>query len=156
MAINRRFASTGGGGEAFDPSGLEADIAALESDVNDEFVTVGNRLDSFDGISNVGSVGSTLTITPGLGNGGIKLITLTDDCTITFNSGLGDKLNSLELVLAQDATGGREVTWNETVKWPGGVEPTLSTAPNAVDRIIFTSYDGGSTWFGDLVGLGYA
>lgn len=150
MAINRKFASTGG--ESFDPSDLIADIG----DLNTGLTAAGVRLDSFDGISNIGAVGSTLTVTPGLGNGGIKLITLTANCTITFNNGLGDKLNSLELVITQDGTGGRTVTWNETVRWPGGVAPTLSTAAGAIDRIIFTSYDAGSTWYGDVVGLGYA
>lgn len=172
MSINRRLPVVGGGGG--DTSAIEADITTLdgrvdtaETDINavestvathtSTLTTVGQRLDTFDGISNIGNVSSTLTVTPGLGNGGIKQITLTAPVlTISFNTGLGDKLNSLELVITQDATGGRTIVWNETVKWPGGLEPILSTEPGAIDRILFTSYDGGATWFGDTIGLAYA
>jgi len=165
MTINRRLPVVSGGGEV-DLGPIESDIATLETTVGghttdiaglaDDFESAGFRLDTFDGISNIGPVGSTLTVTPGLGNGGIKLITLTTNLTISFNNGLSGKLNSLELVITQDATGGRLITWNETVKWPAGSAPVLSTAPGAIDRIIFTSYDNGSTWYGDLIGKGYA
>lgn len=167
MTINRRLP----GGGTVDLGPVEADIAALESadtaldgrldtlepTVANHIELVNLRLDNFDGISNIGNVGSTLTVTPGVGNGGIKLITLTAaNLTLSFNNGLGAYMNSLELVITQDATGGRTITWNETIRWSGGAAPVLSTAPNAVDRVIFTSYNGGSTWYGDLIGKGYA
>ena len=48
---------------------------------------------------------------------------------------------SLTLVVIQDSTGGRTITWPSTVKWVGGTAPTLSTAANAIDIISFF-YDG--------------
>lgn len=45
------------------------------------------------------------------------------------------------LMVVQDATGGRTVTWPASVLWPGGSPPVLSTAANAVD-IVSMIYDG--------------
>jgi hypothetical protein len=53
---------------------------------------------------------------------------------------------TLMLTLIQDGGGGRSVTWPGTVKWPGGIAPTLSTAAGARDKIALdwdgTQYDG--------------
>lgn len=46
----------------------------------------------------------------------------------------------LFLRLIQDATGGRTVTWPAGVKWPGGVEPVLTTAPNNWDTFTLRCY----------------
>lgn len=43
------------------------------------------------------------------------------------------------LTVVQDATGSRTITWGSAFKFPGGVAPTLSTAANAVDELIFDS-----------------
>ena len=53
---------------------------------------------------------------------------------------------SIILVLKQYSTGGKLATWPGTVKWPGGVAPTLSTGNNAVDIIAF--YYDGTNYFG--------
>jgi hypothetical protein len=39
--------------------------------------------------------------------------------------------------LTQDATGSRTVTWFDTIKWPGGSPPTLTTTPNHSDWFCF-------------------
>jgi hypothetical protein len=120
-------------------------------------ITLPERLDMLDGISSVGNVGSTLTVTPGNNNGSVKLITLTSaTCTVTFNNPVDTtRVGTLEFVITQDGTGGRLITWPGSVKWAGGA-PTLSTAAGSKDRVIFTTYDGGTTWYGDLIGKGYA
>lgn len=46
------------------------------------------------------------------------------------------------VILIQDATGGRTVTWPSGILWPGGVIPVLSTAPNAVDIFRFLYISG--------------
>jgi len=66
--------------------------------------------------------------------------------TYTFTSPVGVGRFSLKLV--QDATGSRTATWPATVKWAGGVAPTLSTAANAID--IATFYWDGTNYFGTL------
>ena len=48
---------------------------------------------------------------------------------------------SLTLILVQDATGSRTITWPASVKWSGGTAPTLTTTANAID-IVSLLYDG--------------
>jgi hypothetical protein len=50
------------------------------------------------------------------------------------------------LIVKQDATGSRFVTWVTTVKWSAGAAPVLSTAANSTDIVSFI-YDG-TTLFG--------
>jgi hypothetical protein len=56
------------------------------------------------------------------------------------------------LVLAQDATGGRTVTWPGSVKWAGGLPPTLTVGGSKIDVFSFFTSDGGTTWFGFISG----
>lgn len=68
-------------------------------------------------------------------------ITLTADCTLTFPVAVAGK--RFRLALIQDATGGHGVTWpSASVKWPGGVAPTLTTTAGATDLFEFECYDG--------------
>lgn len=50
----------------------------------------------------------------------------------------------------QDATGNRTITWNAVYKFPGGIDPVLSTGANAVDLISFYC-DGTSMYGGSLL-----
>ena len=80
----------------------------------------------------------------------VTYMTLTANCTLTFPSAVRGK--SLTLVLLQDATGSRLVTFPAAVKWPGAVAPTLSTAAGKVDYLAFVCADG-ATWAGFPSGL---
>ena len=40
-------------------------------------------------------------------------------------------------------------------KWPGGTAPGLPTVNNAVDILSFITYDNGTTWYGNLVGVDF-
>ena len=73
------------------------------------------------------------------GNSNKQKSTLTGNCTFTFTAPANPC--ALQLILAQDGTGSRTVTWPATVKWPGGTAPTLSTGASAVDVVSFL-YDG--------------
>jgi len=54
----------------------------------------------------------------------------------------------MTLVLRQDATGSRTVTW-PTITWLGsGLAPILQTTASGVDSIVVFTVDGGSHWFG--------
>lgn len=67
--------------------------------------------------------------------------------TFTFTAPSG--VCNLLLVLKQDATGSRLATWPNTVKWPAGTAPTLTTAASSVDIVTFywdgTNYHGTSS-----------
>ena len=82
--------------------------------------------------------------------------TLTENTTFTFSnppaSGTGYMM-TVELV--QDSTA-RTVTWPTSVDWPAATAPTISTDSGAVDMFVFTTRDGGTTWYGFTVGQAIA
>lgn len=79
------------------------------------------------------------------------LLTLTGNCTFTFTNPPSTS-GGFTLILKQDATGGRTVTWPASVKWPYGAAPTLTGTANSVDAFVFMTPDGGTTWYGFQAG----
>lgn len=57
---------------------------------------------------------------------------------------------SFTLVLANDATPSRTITWPPAVKWPNATVPTRTTTANKIDVYTFFTYDAGTTWWGNL------
>lgn len=55
------------------------------------------------------------------------------------------------IALTQDSVGGRTVTWFSTIKWAGGVVPTLTSTPNKRDVFGFVR-TGANTYDGYVVG----
>lgn len=43
------------------------------------------------------------------------------------------------LIVVQDGTGSRTITWNSVFKWVGGTAPTLTTTASARDQFVFVS-----------------
>jgi hypothetical protein len=81
--------------------------------------------------------------------------TLTGNVTsISFSrlSGSDYYAMSVTLEIIQGGSGGYTVTWPSSVKWSGGVAPTLSTGVGEVDFIQLMSRDQGVTWYGFLAG----
>lgn len=72
-------------------------------------------------------------------NGNVQTRTLTAGVTFTFSNGIAGARYAL--ILTQDTTGSRLVTWPASVKWPGGTAPTLTTTGDKKDAITFL-YDG--------------
>jgi len=70
-------------------------------------------------------------------------------CALTFPTATAGL--SFTLVLRQDGSGSRVVTWPGTVKWAGGSAPTLTTTASAVDTLSFLCVDG-TNWFGYVLG----
>lgn len=81
-------------------------------------------------------------------------LTLTGATTLQFNNppASGD-VQSFTLIVRQDATGGRTLTLPASVDWPGGTAPTLVTTASAVNILVFTTVDGGTTWLGATAGI---
>jgi hypothetical protein len=67
-------------------------------------------------------------------------VVLNNNCTLTFPTPLAGA--SITLILTQDSTGSRLVTWPSNVFFPSHVAPTLSTGANKVDIFKFLCYDG--------------
>ncbi len=77
--------------------------------------------------------------------------TLTGGTTFTFaNAPASGNTYMFAMLLIQDATGGRTVSWANTIYWAGGTIPPATTTANARDVWTFTTFDGGSTFIGTL------
>jgi hypothetical protein len=99
--------------------------------------------------------GASYQFNPGSGN--VYKLTLTANCSFSFTNVPSSGFScSLSVILIQDSTGSRTVTWPASVKWALGLAPTLSTAANAVDVIQLFTVDGGTTWYAFLAGKGMA
>jgi len=96
------------------------------------------------------SANSSTAITLALTNGTVQIITLTATTTITMPTATSGK--SFILLLKQDATGSRTVTWT-TVKWPGGTAPTITSTASKQD--IYSFFADGTNWYGTTVGQNY-
>lgn len=96
------------------------------------------------------SANTSTAITVSLANGTVQLLTLTGNATITMPAvGAG---KSFIVMLKQDATGGRSVTWS-TVVWPSGTAPTITSTANKMD--MFSFFSDGTNWYGVTVSQNY-
>lgn len=107
-----------------------------------------------DTVNNLGNI--TGATTANLANGNMQYGTLTGNVTFTFSGATNGSECEMVLSLTQDGTGSRTITWPAAVKWAGGVAPTISTAASANDQFVFRTRDGGTTWYGALIGKGFA
>ena len=97
-----------------------------------------------------GNTGTAPTLD--LSNGNFVTATLTGNATWVFSLGSvpsGDSV-AFTLHLTNDATAGRTITWPASVVWPNGVVPTRTTTANRTDVYTFYTFNGGSTWYGNL------
>lgn len=80
--------------------------------------------------------------------------TLTENTTFTFsNPPASGTAYSFSLEIIQDASASAfTVTWPTSVDWPAATAPTLTATANAVDVFVFTTRDGGTTWYGFVAG----
>ena len=56
---------------------------------------------------------------------------------------------SVTLMIRQDATGSRTITWGTSYKWPGGAAPVLSTG--AGKRDVFSFISDGTNLYGSYL-----
>jgi hypothetical protein len=80
--------------------------------------------------------------------------TLTENTTFTFsNPPASGTAYSFSIEIIQDASAsGFTVTWPSSVDWPAATAPTLTATASAKDVFIFTTRDGGTTWYGFTAG----
>lgn len=76
-----------------------------------------------------------------------EILTLTGDVTITPSNMKAGA--SYTLILKQDSTGSRNVTWASTFKWEDGIEPPITLNANAVDVLAFVS--DGTNLYGTII-----
>ena len=96
------------------------------------------------------SANTGTAITVDLTNGTVQNLTLTGNATITMPTAVAGK--SFIIILSQDGTGSRTVTWS-TVSWPSATAPTVTST--ASKRDIFSFFSNGTSWFGATIGQNY-
>jgi hypothetical protein len=104
-------------------------------------VTADQSLPEFDN----GNSGTSLALS--FLNGPAQKVTLTGNCAFTVSNNLKPGSTGV-LVLIQDGTGTRTVTWPAAFKWAGGAAPTLSTAASSVDIVSF--YYNGTNYYANF------
>jgi hypothetical protein len=87
------------------------------------------------GFTDNGSCGTSDTIDWNAGETQKSTLSATT-CTYTFSNPIAGR--TYLLLVIQDATGGRLVTWPGTIVWEGNLTPILSETPSATDLCYFT------------------
>lgn len=112
-------------------------LRTLQSTVHPEEMLAREVASHFT-VNTVAASGAAQTI-PSPATKKINVVTLTANCTFTFPTPTAG--GSFVLVLDQDATGSRTVTWPASVRWAGGSAPTLTTTASKRDVIHFYAVD---------------
>jgi len=99
----------------------------------------------------VATANTSTAYTIDLANGSVQILTLTGNCTFTFPTATAGR--SFIMILKQDGTGSRTVTWPSAVKWPAGTAPTITSTASKADKYIFTA--DGTNWIGSNAGQNY-
>lgn len=99
----------------------------------------------------VATANTSTAYTIDLANGSVQILTLTGNCTFTFPTVVSGK--GFTLLLLQDATGSRTVTWPASVKWPASTAPTITATASKMDKYVFVA--NGSYWIGSNAGQNY-
>jgi hypothetical protein len=124
-------------------------------DFNDKVLSKATIKDYAETKVTTASSGTTLSVS--LADGNVREITLDNTCQLTLtNPPASGTCGSVTLVIKQDATGGRELTFMNTIIWSGGMMPELSTDAEAIDVLTLFTYDGGTTWLGFEAGVAMA
>jgi len=84
--------------------------------------------------------------------------TLTENTTFTFsNPPASGTAYTMSVEIIQDASAsGYTVTWPSSVDFPDATAPTLTDTASAVDVFVFSTRDGGTTWYGFTAGQAIA
>ena len=154
----KTVSSAGGGGGATPPGGSTTQIQ-----YNNAGAFAGTSRLTFDGttlaVSNptvtnyietlyAPAAGSAFTVD--LTNGTVQKFSLNANGTITLPASAAGK--SFVIMLAQDGTGSRTVTWSG-VTWPGGTAPTVTSTASKMD--IYSFFSDGTNTYGVTVGQNY-
>jgi len=101
-----------------------------------------------EGYNDLGTVSGNRTIS--LASGTFVKAIMSNFTTFTINPGLNTGAIGFSLLLSSSA-GSIGVAFNGNIKWPNGnTAPTRTATSGRADLWTFFSYDGGSTWWGNI------
>jgi hypothetical protein len=131
--------------------------------LTDTSSTFANRIDAEEVITEKRvSASPTTAYAADLTTGSVFKLTMGGDTAITFSNVPATSLTTtVTFMLVQDAVGSpalgtRTPSFPAAVLWEGGTVPTWTTVANAVDIVTMFTEDGGTTWYANLIGQGYA
>jgi hypothetical protein len=112
---------------------------AVEATAGTDYVAPGIAT-AFTAQQNFGSQSLTYgsSITWNLATQQVASVTLTGNATLANPSNMVNG-GTYILTITQDGTGSRTLAYGTDYLWPGGVSPTLTTTPGAVDVLTFVS-----------------
>lgn len=135
--------SATGGATIIGSGGTDVSVASIDALGAFVRTTLGGK----ETVYTIAAAGTASTLD--LTNGNVFDVTLSaGTCVITLSGATSGVACSASVLLRQDGTGGRLVTWPGAVSWPGGAAPTLGTAAANLDTITLLTVDGGSVWLG--------
>ena len=105
-------------------------------------------LDTFTGLKEVAVSMAGVDINCSLGNYFYKTIS---GATVLTVSNAPTSGNAYVFVLELTNGGSSTVTWFSGVQWAGGIAPKLTAS--GVDRLVFVTRNGGTSWSGSVIGL---
>jgi hypothetical protein len=137
---------------------VDADVSAIsESKVTNLTTDLAGRTTTTNGggetYFDAGNSGTAKTLD--LANGNVQKLTLTSNCTLTLTGPATGAYRSMMLMVFQDGTGSRTITWPASVKWGTAGAPTLSTGASKMDKILLDTVDGGTNWYASAGPGGY-
>ena len=90
-------------------------------------------------------------------NANLFIVDLRANATFVFSpvADAADGVLSFTVMLVQDATGSRTVTWPSSVDWGTTGAPTLTTTASKADVVTLITVNGGRTWMGFLSAKGF-
>lgn len=101
-------------------------------------------------VVNLGSITGTVALDFDV-RGNYLQASLTGNTTFTMSNARPG--TTYVLFLSQDGTGGWNLFWPASVRWPGGVSPTFNTTANRLSVVTLTPY--GSVILGSVLGTGF-
>lgn len=161
---------------------FSANTTIQSAQVNANFDTIYSEFNGNISSANVDSTIATIagsqtltnkTLTKPTVNGSVQSLTSdTDGATVTFNMAssnvhtvtlAGNRTLAVSnvtvgqwfvVILKQDGTGSRTVTWFSTINWAGGTTPTLTTTADYSDTFVFHC-TATNTYRGYIAGQGH-
>lgn len=111
------------------------------------FVKVNSQLEQNSNSLGVLTTATTIDFNEG------NIVEMTLGNNITLNNPLNIGQSVYYMIITQDATGSRLITWDTRFKWAGGTAPTLTTSASRKDVLMFVS--DGTTIYGRVFGQPY-
>ena len=148
-------AATAGAFVVADGAGSQGTTVSNPASMYDQELRRAYLVDYAEKVNAAGNITGATAINYETAN--VYTATLTGNVTFSItNPPATGRLGSITLILTQDGTGSRTITWPTTTKWAGGAAPAITPTAAAIDIISLFTVNGGTTWYGFTGGLAFS